>query len=437
MFSTQLFIQHTPDKKHIIHCLTVALFSACFATHLQAAAAPPPTLTLQQAFEAAWAQQPEARSRTLRQEADAARQESADSWTAAPPSLELSSRTDQANQRQGKREYVAGVALPLWLPGERARTSALATAETRLTEGRIQTAQLRTAEALRTAWWEWQRACSEQALAQSRLLNVRQLAEDVALRVKAGDLAPADQYQADGAQAAAEADLALATSLLAAAEQNLHVLTGLPIPTRGALSTPQTEPLPVIPAIPNTPDTPEAQASTHPALLETVGRAEVARRNVDLARVQSRENPELTLSTTHERDNYNETYQQSLTIGIRIPLGSAPRNQAKIAFAQAEAIEAEEQARLENERLTSLLKTEHIRVEAIRAQLAAADKRAHLAKETRTFFQKSFELGEIDLPNRLRIELEATEAERQAARARIELAAAISALRQALGLLPE
>jgi cobalt-zinc-cadmium efflux system outer membrane protein len=46
-------------------------------------------------------------------------------------------------------------------------------------------------------------------------------------------------------------------------------------------------------------------------------------------------------------------------------------------------------------------------------------------------------MGETDLPTRLRVELEASDAERQAARARIELAAAVSALRQALGLLPE
>ena len=71
------------------------------------------------------------------------------------------------------------------------------------------------------------------------------------------------------------------------------------------------------------------------------------------------------------------------------------------------------------------------------ASLAAAEKRAQLARESRGFFDKSFRLGESDLPTRLRIELEAVEAERQNARARIELAAAISALRQALGLLPE
>ena len=60
-----------------------------------------------------------------------------------------------------------------------------------------------------------------------------------------------------------------------------------------------------------------------------------------------------------------------------------------------------------------------------------------LARESRGFFDKSFRLGETDLPTRLRIELEAIEAEQAFARARIDAAAAVSGLRQAMGLLPQ
>ena len=53
------------------------------------------------------------------------------------------------------------------------------------------------------------------------------------------------------------------------------------------------------------------------------------------------------------------------------------------------------------------------------------------------FFDKSFRLGETDLPTRLRIAMEAQEAERQATLTRIDVAAATSALHQAAGLLPQ
>jgi outer membrane protein, heavy metal efflux system len=78
-----------------------------------------------------------------------------------------------------------------------------------------------------------------------------------------------------------------------------------------------------------------------------------------------------------------------------------------------------------------------VRTGAARTRLLAVEKHARLAQEVRGFFEKAFRLGEADLPTRLRTEQEAAEAERQASLLRIEAAAAVSALRQALGLLPE
>ena len=61
---------------------------------------------------------------------------------------------------------------------------------------------------------------------------------------------------------------------------------------------------------------------------------------------------------------------------------------------------------------------------------------AALAQGTRGFDRQGLPPGRSDGPTRLRVELEAAQAERQLARARTT-AAAISHLRQALGLLPQ
>ncbi len=251
---------------------------------------------------------------------------------------------------------------------------------------------------------------------------------DVRRRAKAGDLARSDQHQADGAAAGAEVALAESASLLAASTQHLRALIGK-LPDEKATDGPETPP--AVPADFTALD------ATHPAVVELFDRAEVARRSADLASVQTRNNPELLLATTRERGAFGDSYQQTVTFGVRIPFGSEGRNRAKLGLARAEALETEGQLRLERERLASDLEAAKVRVESSRTQLAAAEKRAQLARESRGFFDKSFRLGESDLPTRLRIELETVEAERQNARARIDLAAAISALRQALGLLPE
>lgn len=394
-----------------------------------ASPASPVVTTLRQAFDAAWARQPEAQSLDMRRAAALARRESADSWSAEPPAFEVSGKTDQLHRNDGSREYEIGLAVPLWLPGERASTAALADAEVRASTSRTLAAQLRTAAGVRAAYWDWQRARVNVLIARERLASARELAADVSKRVRAGELARADQHQADGALATAEASLAEASGALAGAEQHLRALTGMtPALAAEGLSVAEAEPAPAAPV---------ALGAGHPAIAELRDRAELAQRSMTLAGIQGRANPELNLATTRERGASGESWQQTVTIGVRIPFGSDTRNRARVASASAEAIEAETQLRLERERLTAEVDTARVRVESARTLVASAEQRAQLARESRGFFQKAFRLGETDLPTRLRIELEAAEAERQVARTRIELAAAVSALRQAMGLLPE
>jgi cobalt-zinc-cadmium efflux system outer membrane protein len=382
---------------------------------------------LRQVFDAAWARQPEAMALQARRDAARAQQSAATAWTPEPAALELSSKTDRLNRNQGARELEVGVAVPLWLPGERGRSAALAEAEGAAIESRATAAQLRIAATVREAWWQWQRARIEVDSARDQLDNTRRIAADVARRTKAGDLARADQHQADGAVASAEANMAQAEAALAAARQHLRALTGTAPATSeaaGSLAEPD-------------PGATAADLDAHAALQELKDRAAVAERTAALASTQSRGNPELMLATTRDRGAFGEAAQQTITLGIRIPFGGGPRHDARTASARAEATEAQAQLAMERERVIAEREAAKVRVDASRSQLAAAERRAKLARESRGFFDKSFRLGETDLPTRLRIEAEAADAERQAARTRIELAAAISAWRQALGLLPQ
>lgn len=392
-----------------------------------AAASAAGPLSLRSAFEAAWARQPEALALQVRRDAARAQRSAADSWTPEPAALELSNKTDRLNRNQGAREIEVGVAVPLWLPGERSRSAALADAETAAIESRAIAAQLRVAATVREAWWQWQRARIEQDTTRELLASTRRIAADVARRTKAGDLARADQHQADGAVATAEASQAQAEAGLAAARQHLRALTGT-APTSNDVPTAASEP---------DPGTAAADIEAHAALQELKDRAAVAERSAALAATQSRANPELMLATTRDRGAFGEASQQTITLGVRIPFGGGPRFDARRASARADATEAQAQLALERERVTAEREAARVRVESARTQLIASERRANLARESRGFFDKSFRLGETDLPTRLRIEAEAADAERQAARTRIELAAAISAWRQALGLIPQ
>lgn len=383
-------------------------------------------LTLQQAVQASWARQPEQRASPARRDAASASVQSAQRWTPEPPALEVGLKTDRLSRNEGGREQVAGVSVPLWLPGERQQSVLLAEAEQRALDGRMAAALWRTAGAVREAWWAFHLADLEVDLAQERKIAAQRLADDVARRVKAGDLARTDEHQAQAALAAAQAQAATSVAGQSRARQMLIALLGAMPPV--AWSS-QSEALPS--------GNSDAFTDRHPLLQEWAAKAALARSAQDLARVQKRANPELTLEAVRERGAYGERYSQSVNVGLRFPLGSNPRYQAKVALATAEQIEADTQLANERERLLAEATAAEARVQGARLASEAAARRAALAQQTRGYFAKSFNLGETDWPTRLRVESEAFEAERAAARARIEWAEAVSAWRQTLGLLPE
>jgi cobalt-zinc-cadmium efflux system outer membrane protein len=381
--------------------------------------------SLKSIFDAAWQRQPEARALQARRDAAQAQAKAAHLLSPEAPTLEVRQRTDQMTGNYGAREAEVGLAIPLWLPGQRTASAELAQAEVSFVERKLLASQLRLAATVREAWWGWQRARVDADLASEQLINARRLAADVAKRVQAGDLARSDQHQAQGAAAAAEAIAAQAQAASSAALSQLVALTG-------STSAPATSS-----GTGNEPTPSSSQSISHPLLAELEDRIAIAERTANLISTQKRANPELTVATTRDRGAFGERYGQTVQVGIRLPFGAGPRYDARIATAQAEAIEVQSQLTLEKDRIQADQHAAAARVEASRIQLNAAQRRAQLARESRGFFDKSFKLGETDLPTRLRIEAEAVEAERQEARSQVDLAASISVWRQSLGLLPQ
>ena len=283
--------------------------------------------SLKALFAAAWLRQPEAQALLARREAAQARARAATAWTPEPPALEASHRTDRLLRNDGARELEVGVAVPLWLPGERQGAQTLAQAEADGVESRADAARLRLAGAVREAWWNGQRASIEVEITRGQLDSARQIASDVARRARAGDLARADQHQAEGAVAAAEAALAQAQAAASAARQQLRALSGLPT-VEAAHASPVAEPEPAA-----------SDEPPHPAIAELQGRALLAERAAALAQTQARANPELALSSTRDRGATGERYGQTVTLALRIPFGGGPRHESKLATARAEATE--------------------------------------------------------------------------------------------------
>lgn len=402
---------------------------------------------LAEAFELAWQRQPAAVSLAERQRAVAARRSAADALTAAPPSLELGARSDRFNRNQGQRELEAGLAVPLWLPGERSGAQAVAAADEAALSGRVASLRLELARQVRELWWGWQAVRNEQGLADERLAAAQRLRDDVAHRFQAGDLSRADLNQAEGLAAQARAQLAEATAAEASARFRLESLTG-PIgglsgaaaggkPAGRTGSDARLEGERAVDVTPGGEGMAGSDSAAHPRLRALLAQGELARRQADLVRVQSRSNPELAISTRYDWAAAGLENDATWALSLRIPFGGGPRHDARMATANAEALEAGAQLVLEQDRLSREVAALRSQFAAAQAQVTAAQMRAALAGENRGFFEKSFRLGESDLPTRLRIEAEAFEAARALGSARIGRERTLSQLRQALGLLPE
>ena len=393
------------------------------------AAATSNALSLKEVFDSAWQRQPEARAFQKRRDAVQAQAKAASMLSPEPPSLEIGQRSDWMTGNNGARETELGITIPIWLPGQRTASADLAQAELSWLERKLLAAQLRLAASVRDAWWGWLRTRVDAELANEQLANAQSLAADVAKRTQAGDLAKSDQHQAQGAVAAAQAHAAQAQAASDVAMAQVMALTGRSAPADLTVNA-AVEPTPG-------PTSNSSPSVGHPLLAEMEDRITVAERTAQLIGTQKRSNPELTVATSRERGAFGERYGQTVQFGIRVPLGAGPRHDARLATAQAEAIEVQSQRVLEQARIQADQQGAAARLAAARTQLDAVQRRARLANETRGFFDKSFRLGETDLPTRLRVEAEAAEATRQAARSQIDLASAISAWRQSLGLLPE
>ncbi len=375
---------------------------------------------LRDAVEKAWDRQPVAQARTLRAAELAARAKAANAWLPSPPSIGVRERSDRLNRNLGAREAEAELSVPLWLPGQRQRESALAGAEQELQRDALDSAKWKLAGEVREAYWQVRSAEAERVAALRRLDDAAALAADVERRLKAGDLARTDFNQAKGAEHAARSAANEAEVRLERARLGFTAITGMQ-------TLPAGEEAPAANALP---------LAEHPALRQLDRAANAADARVRLATDIRRDNPELTLAYRRERSSNADAYAGAVTLGLRIPLATDARNEPKIAAANADFIEARTlYARLKDQLQAELLASQGELLQA-RSGLVLAEERQRLAAETDQLLAKAFRLGEIDLATRLRTAAERYAADADAARSRLEAGRAVSRLNQALGVLP-
>lgn len=396
------------NRRHVVASVLLGLV-------LSRAALAQPAATLADAVEAAWrrgAQSAEMAGQVRR--AQAQRTAASALW-AAPPALEVGVTRDRQRATGSTRETEVGVAVPLWLPGQRAARLGQADAESSAATASAAAARLRVAGAVREMAAEvtLQRAEVAAAEAQSHELDV--LARDVERRVAAGELARADALAANAERLAAATGLAQAKQRLRSTELQWTALTGFTgLPELSAAG---------------------AAASVHPALHAAARNVELARMRVDAVRVSRRDAPELLVRARQEVAT-GERNTNGIGVALRIPFGTADRNEPLLAAALSDQEVAEATERQLRQQLEAEVAAARSADETARQQLADEIARAKLLRELAALIEKSFRAGETALPDMLRALTAAAQAEASLARQQALLAQAAVRLQQALGVMP-
>lgn len=375
---------------------------------------------LRTALDQAWGKSPQAQVLEASRAENDAQAVAANSLLPGAPAVILGHRGDQLNSNAGMREWEAGIALPIWLPGQRDARQHQAQVGKHSLEGNIRALRLKLAGDLREAIWQVRQAEAQTRLDEERSSSAKRLAEDIARRVQAGELARTDLNLAQNEWRTAQAAVLHSRSRLLQAQQAYASLTGMTTLPDDVSENAQTKPLP----------------DDHPFLEEARLAIEAAQAQVRVASSSRRDSPEVELSTRRERGNLNDPYASTVAITLRLPLSSDARNLPRSSAAQTALTGAHsEYARV---RLT----LEYQRLQAEQT-LQAADQVLELARQQRAaarenfdLIQKSFDLGESDLFALLRAMTASFEAEQSYNQQEIALALARARLNQAKGVLP-
>lgn len=380
----------------------------------------PNAAPLATAVESAWQRAVAAREAAGQLQRAEAERIAASSLWAAPPTLEFSHRNDRWQTDAGRREQEIGIAWPLWLPGQRDARGAVAASGLGLAEEAGRAARLRIAGEVRELAWTVIGSQAEVDLAEALVKSLTALATDVERRVGAGDLARSDGLAARAELLSAASQLALARQKNLASRARWAVLTGLdmpPVADEAAVATPGT-------------------VNSHPEYLLAERLAEHARKRLALVRASRSDPPEIVIATRQDHPDRIQSTQNSLSFGVRLPLGTADRNRPLQAAAMADLQIAETTLHRLRDRLESETATARNAVAAAALQLENEHSRANLLRERHRLIEKSFRAGESGLPELLRTMATMAQAEAAVAQQQAGLGLARSRYNQSLGLLP-
>lgn len=357
----------------------------------------------------------------LAQEAEALKTRG-DSWLAGSTAIALDYADDSIASDRGSREASANLEFTVWNWGQRSAALNMAEQAQLLAGKQSRAVKLEVSRLLREALWDM-------ALAESRLQQARinmdisqQLFAKVQRRVELGDLPRADLLLAESDH------LQNKTVLTQAEAEVMHSRKSYSNLTRTSR----------IPANYQESLSPIQEVNQDHPLFEAIN-ALVAKKQaaIEWAKTSDTINqPKVYVGGKTSRDQRDSSDVQSANVGVVIPFGHSTYDAPEIAAANLEY----QQALAQREHLQRFLEknlheAEHA-LEVTQAELKIAKELKNIAEQHLKMMQISFEAGEINLLDLLKVQSRSLEASRNAKEQEVKLQRNIALYNQAVGVMP-
>lgn len=379
-----------------------------------------PALQLSEVLEKTLARNPMQATLQSRDSVVSAKKLVAGTMLPATPAVSVMHQNDVLGSGRGEREWQAELELPVWLPNQRnSRVKVADVSQSSLSASR-ESLKLQVAGQLREALWDVAMNDNSLVLAIHKLEVANKLQRDVEKRHQAGEMAKTDVMLAQQETLRAEKEKLRAEAEVMHARHRYYLLTGLrELPASFEEKQSSLEDY--------------SQSSIWLEAQSKVGLAETER---ELAKVESHQNLQVLLNMRSTKGAFDSTANDSVGVKLRIPFGgeaSAAPIKAAAELSVGNALSERETLKFALE--ASMHEAEH-NLSVSRAELALASKQFEIAQESARLAQKSFQLGESDLVNLLRVQSQTFEAERAFTTRKIQVQWDIARYNQTVGVLP-
>ena len=313
-------------------------------------------------------------------------------------SADLSAAGDSLGSDVGYEEYVAGISVPVWLPGQRSAKRGIADNLSDQAGQELQRLIWEVSGEVLERAWRLRIAEAEVKQALKQWAAARALEKDIAHRFRAGELTRNDLLLAQQDVVENESSYQEAVSAQQQAKLAWFNYTGLH-------------------ELPNDLDQfsqnhEQPDLNRHPRLQAVLAQSRTAQARVNDTRMQRRASPVVSLYAKRDRGVRGEAYTDSLGIELSIPFGSSSHAAPAIAEAEAELTGMEGEAALTKRQLSLDIASAEQNLAKARQLLILAERKNAFAHDRLKLARRAFELGEMDLYQLLLAKQQAARAEK-------------------------